>query len=252
MSVATTSFLEYWNQFVSKTSPYVHPEDSGSSFLADFELSLLPIPFVGNLHEAEAIILMLNPGLDSDDIEWEKKPLFHQALVRNLRQVFNADSWPNIYLNPAFRDHPGAGYWSKSRGIKGKRDQQKFWSLIQALSKRDGVSIDAAQAHVARKVAIVQLAPYHSSVLTRREALDSLPSSRRAVAYIQELVREQSKLIIAARSVSKWGFAEPLNSELLVVYKPSLGASASLTMRSDGGQALLNHLSSTPSIQRRA
>lgn len=248
MSSATDSFLSYWSRFSpnsasSNSTDFVHPDDAGSPYLKDFETSLLPIPFVGNLREAEAVILMLNPGLDSEDERWEMKPHFHSALVRNLSQIFPAGSFPNFYLDPKFSRHPGAGYWAKSRRIPGKRDPQKLRYVIDELAHRDGVSPLVAQAHVARKVAIVQLAPYHSAKLKKRGALTDLPSVCRAREFVKELVRDESKLVIAVRSVSEWGFRGPLGTRRLVVYRPSQGASASLSINSEGGRALLAHLS---------
>jgi hypothetical protein len=73
MSAATETFIHFWRMFTPGSAPFVHPEDATSKFLSDFELSLLPVPFIGNLREAEAIVLMLNPGLDSADVDWEKK-----------------------------------------------------------------------------------------------------------------------------------------------------------------------------------
>ncbi len=243
MGSATESFIGYWSQFKPIASPFVHPDDVGSSCLRDFELSLLPIPYFGDLREAEAIILMLNPGLDPEDFTWEKDPEFRSALNQNLLQSFSIDSFPNFYLHPEFQQHPGAGYWSKSRRIKGKRDPKKLQSVIHALANRDKVSLADAQAHVARKVAVVQLAPYHSHKLTRRNALATLPSAIRSRDFVHGLLCEKSKLVIAVRSASEWGFAEPLNTDHLVVYKRSLGASASLTTNSEGGRALLKKLS---------
>ena len=143
----------------------------------------------------------------------------------------------------AFSRHPGAGYWAESRKIRGTRDQQKLRSVIEALAQRDGVCEAAARAHVARKVAVVQLVPYHSAKLKRRDVFGNLPSVCQARAFVHGLVREQSKLVIAARSVHEWGFAEPQNNQHLVVYRRALGASASLTLRSEGGRALLARLS---------
>jgi hypothetical protein len=141
--------------------------------------------------------------------------------------------------------HPGAGYWAKSRSIPGKRDLQKLNSIIQAVARRDGVTFMEAQQHVSRKVSIVQLAPYHSAKLKRRRVLSDLPSARQARDFVERVIREKSKLVIAARSVSEWGFIGPINADHLVVYKPTLGASASLTKSSEGGRALLARLSRT-------
>ena len=243
MNSATSSFLRYWSQFAPKAVPFVHPADADSPYLADFELFLLPVPVVGSLSEAEAVILMLNPGLDAEDVSWEQEPNFRSAVERKLSQSFPVGSHPLFYLDPVFNKHPGAGYWARSRGIPGRRDPQKLWSVIQAVARRDSVSVAAAQAHVARKVAIVQLAPYHSAKLRRRNALSELPSARRARAFVQELTLEKSKLIIAARSISEWGFSGPMNTERLVVYRPTLGASASLSATSEGGRALVEQLS---------
>src|SRR5690606_13563732 len=155
------------------------------------ELSLLPVPFIGSLKEAEAIVLMLNPGLDSTDVHWEKKPAFRLALERNLTQSGTCDPFPNFYLNPAFEMHPGAGYWAKSRSIPAKRDLHKLYSIIQAVAHRDGVTFVEAQQHVSRKVSIVQLAPYHSATLKRRQVLSALPSVRQARDFVAGLVREK-------------------------------------------------------------
>lgn len=245
MNTATATFLSFWRKFTPGYAPFVHPEDAASQYLSDFELSLLPIPFIGNLNEAEAVVLMLNPGLDNEDIGWEENPLFRSALEQNLSQSFPVGSFPNFYLNPLFSEHPGAGYWAKSRGLPGKRDPQKLNSIIKAVVCRDGVTFPKAQEHVSRKVAIVQLVPYHSAALRRRQVLAELPSARQARGFVEGLIREKSKLVIAARSVSHWGFIGPINAEHLVVYRPTLGRSASLTTTSEGGRALIARLSRT-------
>lgn len=243
MSEAVETFLTFWGQFKAHGQTYIHPADRNFRNLNDFELSLLPIPFVGNLREAEAVILMLNPGLSADDVAWEQNQAFRAAVERNLSQSFPEGAFPFFYLDPQFGQHPGAGYWAASRRIPDKRDQQKLRSVIEALAQRDGVCEAAARAHVARKVAVVQLVPYHSAKLKRRDVFGNLLSVCQARAFVHGLVREQSKLVIAARSVHEWGFAEPQNNQHLVVYRRALGASASLTLRSEGGRALLARLS---------
>ena len=243
MNTAIDAFLQYWRVFTPKGARFVHPEDAGSTHLDDFELTLLPIPFIGDLCNAECVILMLNPGLDDEDSAWEKKSTFRSALEGNLTQSFPIDAHPNFYLDPAFAQHAGAGYWAKSRRLTGRRDSQKLRSVIEAVALRDGVSEAAAQRHVARKVAVLQLCPYHSRVLHRRAALSSLASVTRARSFAHALIREKSKLLIAARSVAEWGLTGPHDTDHLVVYAPAQGASASLTVGSKGGQAMLKRLS---------
>ncbi|MFZ5532870.1 MAG: hypothetical protein ACOY5H_04970 [Pseudomonadota bacterium] len=243
MSEAVETFLKFWGQFEAHGRRYLHPADGNFSNLDDLELSLLPIPFVGNLCEAEAVILMLNPGLNADDVAWEQETTFRAAVEHNLLQYFPENAFPFFYLDPQFSRHPGAGYWAESRKIRGTRDQQKLRSVIHALAQRDGVCVAAARAHVARKVAVVQLVPYHSAQLKHRSVFGNLPSVCQARAFVHGLVREQSKLVIAARSVHEWGFADPQNNERPVVYQAAQGASASLTMNSEGGRALFARLS---------
>jgi hypothetical protein len=246
MSKAIESFLEFWDKIKLCGQPYLHPADRRFPNLDDFKISLLPIPFIGNLREAEAIILMLKTGLDDKDVFWEQQPDFRAAVQGNLSQSFIDNDFPFFYLDPRFSQHPGAGYWAESRKNRGKRDLQKLRSVILTLAQRDSVSVAAARAHVARKVTVVQLVPYHSAKLKRRDVHGNLPSVGQARTFVHDLIREKSKLVIAARSIRQWGFAGPHKSECLVVYSPAQGASASLTMLSEGGRALISRLSSCP------
>jgi len=247
MKSATGTFIEYWGHFRDDAPSLVHPDDAALARQGDFELGLLPLPINGNLAEAEVVILMLNPGLDAEDYEWERNASFRASLIRNLKQNHGPADYPLLYLDPAFTQHPGAGYWSRARIPKRpKREQQKLRAVVEGLVKRDGVSIEAAQAHVARKIAIVQLCPYHSTNMHRRDLLKKLPSCGRARALVHALVSSEEKLVVATRSVSEWGFAGPVTSKNLVVYPSSLGISASLSLSSAGGVAILQRLSRVP------
>jgi hypothetical protein len=244
MKSAVDTFLAFWRRFEVTTPPFVHPEDQSLATQGDFELSLLPLPVNGNLIEAECVVLMLNPGLDPEDHEWEKTEAFRNSIIKNLSQSHTASDHPLLYLNPAFAQHPGAGYWARARLPKGpKREQQKLRSVIEAVANRDGVSIAAAQAHVSRKVAIVQLCPYHSASMSRRDLLRRLPSCQAARQLVHALAASGEKLVVATRSVSEWGFTGPVNSQSLVVYPGSLGISASLSLTSAGGAAMLKRIS---------
>jgi hypothetical protein len=239
------SFIEFWSQFSGDAKPFVHPEDAAFVRQGDFELGLLPLPVNGSLAGAEVVILTLNPGLDPEDYEWENTDVFRASIVRNLTQEHGPLDYPFFYLDPRFDQHPGAGYWSCRRTPKRpKREQQKLRAVIEAVAERDGVSVESAQAHVARKVAVLQLCPYHSANMGRRDLLRKLPSSLQARKLVKALVASGDKLVVAMRSVSEWGFTGPVDSENLVVYPSSLGISASLSPSSAGGAAMLRRLSS--------
>ena len=244
MNSSTQTFVEFWRHFDIGTTPYVHPDDRAWATQGDFELNLLPLPINGNLQEAECIVLMLNPGLDQEDYEWETRPDFRSSLARNLEQTHDSSDHPLLYLDPAFAQHPGAGYWARARVPKRpKREQQKLRAVIEAIASRDGVSIEVSQAHVSRKVAVIQLCPYHSANMSRRDLLKRLPSCLQARTLVHALAASGEKLIVATRSVSEWGFAGPVESASLVVYPSSLGISASLSLSSVGGSALLRRIS---------
>lgn len=244
MKSAEQAFIEYWGQFNVGGTSLVHPEDASIARQGDFELSLLPIPINGSLAQADVIILMLNPGLDAEDYEWESDPEFRASLIRNLNQNHRATDYPLLYLDPKFAQHPGAGYWSRVRIPKRpKRDKQKLRGVIETVAKRDRVSIEAARAHVARRIAIIQLCPYHSKNMSRRDLLKKLPSCVRARAFVHDLVSSGTRLVVATRSVREWGFAGPVTSDNLIVYPGSLGISASLSLSSAGGAAIVRRIS---------
>lgn len=243
MKSPVETFLAFWSRFEHRAPPYVHPDDRALATQADFELNLLPLPVNGSLMDAECVILMLNPGLDPEDYQWEKTQNFRSSLIRNLNQSHGPDDHPLLYLDPVFGQHPGAGYWARARDPKRpKREQQKLRAVIEAIANRDGVTVEAAQAHVSRKVAVVQLCPYHSANMNRRDLLKRLPSCLQARDLVHALAASGEKLVVVARSVREWGFAGPVQSAGLVVYPSSLGSSASLSLSSIGGAALMKRI----------
>lgn len=244
MTSATEAFLAFWSHFKADDPPFVHPEDRALALQGDFELNLLPLPLNGNLRDAECIVLMLNPGLDGEDYEWEKSEAFRSSIIKNLDQSHAQGDHPLLYLDPAFEQHPGAGYWARARVPKRpKREQQKLRAVVEAIASRDRVTVAEAQAHVSRKVAILQLCPYHSANMNRRDLLSCLPSCLQARTLAHELAKSSQKLVVATRSVSEWGFVGPIETSRLVVYPSSLGISASLSLSSTGGAALFNRIS---------
>jgi hypothetical protein len=86
---AIAAFVRYWRRYRDTGAPHVHPEDKKTGLVRQggFALNLLPVPIVGNLAQAEAVILVLNPGLDAEDHEWERNGAFRASLLRNLTQT---------------------------------------------------------------------------------------------------------------------------------------------------------------------
>jgi hypothetical protein len=241
-------FVRYWREFAPQAPPFVHPADRSLILPGDFELDLLPIPVVGDVAGADVIVLMLNPGYDPEDHTWERKPTFRESLLRSLHQRHDGHQFPFSYLDPTFSSHPGAGYWIGGRPPSpGRKTVQKLRRLTEKLAQQRGTTFDDARMIVANRVAILELLPYHSRALRRRDLLSVLPSCQKARMLVEALIRQQRKLIVVPRSIAEWGFSGPVEHANLVVYPRSQGAAASLGPTTAGGRAILRHLSQTSS-----
>lgn len=220
----------------------MHPNDVAHAGDSDLELQLLPVPAIGDILHADVIVLMLNPGLNDMDYAWERNLDYRNAVLRNLHQEFKEDPHPFFYLNPRFSTHPGALYWiGGKRPCSSIRVQQKLRAITLELARQKNVEFAVAQAEVSRRVAVVQQLPYHSHRLRRRGLLRSLPSCTEARLLVNGLVEETDKLVVIARSSAEWGFTPQVKSNL-IVYSPRLGAAASLSLKSLGGQRILKRL----------
>lgn len=245
---AVAAFVDYWSHCGLAAPPFVHPADAPFVSPEDFAFDLLPMPINGSLAEAEVVILMLNPGLSPEDYEWERNGTFRDGLLRSLLQNHRPADCPFVYLDPGSAMHPGARYWIGGPWSGGGRQQQKLRDVVAALAIRDEVPFRVAQMHVARKMAVLQLCPYHSRTKPRQRLLTQLPSCSQARRLAHALVNSGEKLVVVTRSVGEWGFTGPVESENLIVYPSCLGASAPLTLASTGGAAILRRLSPVPRI----
>jgi hypothetical protein len=242
MSTAIGRFIRYWRTYTPEAPPFVHPKDATYAGISSLELQLLPVPAIGDIEHAEVIVLMLNPGLHKMDFTWEKKPEYRDIVLRNLHQKLEGVRHPFFYLDSRFSEHPGALYWIGGNRLHSRmKVQQKLRAVALELARRRNSDFAAAQAEISRRVAIVQQVPYHSHKLRKRSLLRTLHSCTEARLLAKALVEETDKLVVIVRSSAEWGFT-PQVKQNLVVYNSSLGASASLTLRSLGGQAILNRL----------
>ena len=246
MNEAIDRFEAYWREFSPRRPLHVHPRDAAFVRGSDLDLTLLPVPVVGDLRRAEVVILMLNPGLDAEDHSWEEREDFRDVLSRAAQHSLGDATHPFFYLDPRFANHPGAGYWIGGRRAgPGRKTQQKLRAVTQELSRRRGTTFEAIQNELAYRIAILQLLPYHSRELKRQKTrlLKTVPSCDEARALVNGLRRQDRRLIVAPRSIREWGFSGPLVNPNLVVYPSACGASASLTPRSLGGDAIIRRLS---------
>ena len=206
-------------------------------------LGVLPTPFMGDMLNASVYVLMLNPGLDKRDYEWDEKPCYREAVLASLKQERLEGTLPFLFLDTKFAGHAGFGQWHRKYGLE---------KLILELARKRGVSTEEARSELGKKLAVIQLVPYHSDKFSQKRWLGRLPSVRLAQKFVQQTaikrVRAKQAIVIAMRGVRHWNkYLEDLTEEQGVIrYDPKRFArSTSLNPhaeKSPGGCAILRHL----------
>lgn len=251
--------IEFWRQAQFSNPPYAHPADleilqtharwtdndavdfegyiSGPRFASceddRFHLSLLPVPYAGDLEHADFFILLLNPGFSYTDYWGETcVPPFKQRILANLTQRFDKTDYGFPYLDPQFCWHSGFVWWEK-----------KFRELVQEIARLrfDGNYRDALK-EFSHRIASVELIPYHSSSFHEHGVIDRLPSVAKVRAFVRDSLvpaaHDGKKTIIVTRQAKAWGLTAKKN---IVIYEGGHTRGASLSPRSAGGKAILRH-----------
>ena len=251
--------IDFWRRCELAAPPFAHPDDLSilrqknsrfidaepanfDSFIAgprfgDFDdhrlhLSLLPLPYEGDLSHAEIVILLLNPGFSYGDYWAETKmPVFRQRKKASLRQSFKGIDFPFLELDPQFCWHSGFVWWEKKlRGVIKAIAAHKFKGRYRE-----------ALRDLSRRLACVQLVPYHSPSFRAHTLIEKL----RSVTMVRNFVHERlvpdanaGKLtLIVTRQVKSW--ALPPGTKNLVIYEGGATRGASLGPNSEGGKAIL-------------
>jgi len=250
---AHVDLVAFWRRLDLSDGPYVHPDDrpffaryrphdlshpplDAASYAHDTvaqdpkftHLSLLPVPYLGNLRRADIFILMLNPGFSQIEYQVESNDDVITALRRNLAQDVEKDDYPLWYLNPQFKHHPGHRYWaSHLKGVGSHRE-------------------------LSNRIAVVERFPYHSKEFGHTAVVRKLPSSITAKRFVREIVLprviRQEALLIVARGASAFGFSQHDKAPNLIVYGPGETAGAWLTDRSRGGVAIQAWIHAHPNL----
>lgn len=202
--------VAYWARLGQDT---IHPDDRAQMRDQPFATRLHPVPWAGPLRSAKAYLLYLNPGLASDDEDYERRrPDFVDALRDNLK---GDGRYP--YLLARFRDHSGYG-----------------WARTVFGSDLGEPECD--------QICVLQLVPYHSeSGNVARRVARSLPSSKAVRSFVLETVLPKaeagSAAVVVARSAALWGVQTETYG--VVVYRHWECRRAFMTLKSRGGQLLI-------------
>lgn len=253
MSNGIARFEKFWRAMdLTPRDIYVHPADAlaiGPSTHTQFRLQELPIPVLGNLRSAEAVILTLNAGYGDHDAAWRNAwPDEHEAMTRaqraNILQEHSPADWPFYDWSPLFQTHPGVAYWKGDAVLAVKQRQlAKLRGVALELERSWSLPRQEIHRYIAHKVAVLEWCPYRSKEFKRAGNLENIASLTEARELACNLIQENEKLVIVTRHIDAWGFSGSQDSrENLVVYDTRQGTAASLSPHSAGGEALLSRL----------
>lgn len=251
-----SSLINTWRKCNLTTPPYLFPGDNIEQFQGmysnfssfdeyiahpDFDkpddtrlhLGLYPLPYIGDLSNASIYILMLNPGFSPNGYHVEHQyPDYRALLQRNLFQEAAGDKYPFFCLNPKLSWTGGYEYWAK-----------KLSSIIQETKKRMKLSQQEVLSFLSKKLAVLELLPYFSRKFGGENLINKLPSAQLMKQYVtDELVpkaRNGKALIVVTRGNKHWDIREDAN---IIVYNAWEALGAYLTIKSRGGEAIVQHL----------
>ncbi len=196
-------------------------------------LSLLPTPYGGDLRTADIFVLLLNPGFAFSDYHAETRVLqYRRRLEQMLAQDFKDTEFPFLWLDPEYCWSGGFCWW-----------EEKLREVITIIAKEKFKdSYLNALRDVSKRLAHLELVPYHSSSFDAHRLIEDLPSVHAVRRFAQEsLVSaaiEGKKTVIITRQVAAWGI--PRDTRNFILYEGGHTRGASLGRNSRGGRAFLD------------
>jgi hypothetical protein len=196
-----------------------------------FHFSLIPVPYAGDLVKADIFVLQLNPGLNPVDYYAELcSPKFRKRLESYLRQQFSKTEFPFLYFDPEFCWHSGFIWWGR-----------KFREVARAVAdhKFRGRYLDALR-DLSKRVASLELVPYHSVSFADHRAVRHLPSAKQARLFacgeLANGAASEHATVIITRRLKDWDAPQ---DKKIVQYPRQLWRGASLGTNTPGGKAIL-------------
>ena len=237
--MTANELAHFWSKCDLEAPPYRHPEDclalnriqQGVNCYADYvrafeenrlcntalHLSLLPQPYHGDLENADVIILLKNPGFHPSDYIAEKEPEYRQSIIETIRQERRS----HMFLDPNWAWTGGFTWWESKL--------QKVGCII-AREKLNG-DYSKALADLAKRIASLELVPYHSKSFSGTAQIASAKAVRR---FAREASRD--RMIVVTRGVKDWDVGDRPN---IITYNGGQARGASLGPDSPGGRAIL-------------
>lgn len=211
---------------------YIGSDLFGDPYDKKLHIGLTPVPFIGNLRKASIYLFMLNPGLSPSDYIQGKIPEFNEIHINNLQQKGN-EEYPFYQLNPAICSHPGYNYWIK-----------KLKAVIEKIKTAEDIRWLEAQKLLSKKIALLELIPYHSKSFGLKDIIiNKMASVRDIKHYVKEKIvpkaRNNKCLIVVMRSSKRWDIEQEEN---IVVYNSTEARGGSLGINTRGYKEIIKYL----------
>ena len=234
-NTAYDRLIQFWRKYIDNGWKGIHPDDhipedfyvnitgiceyAKSRYFLDNGTTiysrLLPAPYCGNLKEATVYFLLLNPGFAPIDFYLEEKDrACIDALKKNLAQEEQED--PFMPLNPSFCWTSGASWWFKKL--------KPVFELYKNHYKENFSYLSACK-DMGKKIAALELFPYHSASFKQSKKLLEIESVKLIKDFAKSLSEDKSKLLIVTRQIYEWGIDKTDN---VVVFEPKYAQSCSL------------------------
>jgi hypothetical protein len=154
---------------------------------------IMPAPFMGNVHNAPIMLLLLNPGYDENEeingYYKEYKPFWKNEI----QHIQSIPELPLFCLDEKYIEY--SNYWS---------------------NKLKPLTLITSKEMVAKKICKVQFFPYHSQKFKSiskkiliKEGIDNYLKSQKYNFYLVEKAMERNAVIIILRSRKMWFEAIP-------------------------------------------
>ncbi|WP_413870926.1 hypothetical protein [Albidovulum sp.] len=258
------ALVEFWSAFAPSEPPHIHPADaeyleqSGrtmshveardfGSFIRSpdfgkwngrFHLSLLPAPYLGDLDRADIFLLLINPGVALQSYLEQADGRYLELWERTIHQRLDGTAFPNYTVDPA-NAWCGAYQWWE------KKFRRIACELVQSTSQPSYMS---ALREISRRVAAIELNPYHSISRPNLKPLAQLPSTIAARKFVASdllpRAAEGRAIVVVTRARADWGIDG--NVKGVHVYDNTQARSASFSLPINGKAPILDRLRSWP------
>jgi hypothetical protein len=246
--------IKYWRKLDTNGPSYIHKSDnilfnsdiykytSYDEYIKSNEFGnigsnlhsgLIPSPYCGDILNAKIYILMLNPGFSSIDYYVEQYcQSFREAEINCLRQE-KLGEYPFYSLNPKFIWTGGGQYW-----------ESKLKDIINNYIKIHNVKYSSALKEISKRIALLELIPYHSFRFGLSNKITELLISQKMMkefvnTYVMNRVENNDSCIIVTRKSKVWNLEKHKN---IIEYTGGEARGAHLSTNSRGGKKILEFL----------